>query len=129
MNGTPPKSLSEVIKEGVVLRGVVTKCRHKLFLAGAIAAPNEGFTQVIVMALFDMDRVPLALKRVSEGQAVRSPFGQQKDQKGRRPKITEVSTADQWSTGIVHNNASLARCFYASKTPWFRKICCFLWRW
>lgn len=112
-----------------MLRSVVTKRRHQLFLAGPIAASDEGFTQVIVMALFDMDRVPLALKRVSESQAMRSPFGQQKDQKGRRPKITEVSTADQWSTGIVHNNASLARCYYASKNQWFRKICCFLWRW
>ena len=125
MNRTPPKSLSEVIKEGVVLRSVVTKCRHKLFLAGTIAASNEGFAQIIVMALFDMDRVSLALKRVSERQAVRSPFRQQKDKKRRRPKITEVSMSEQWSTVKVHSNASLARCFYASKTVGFRKFVVF----
>jgi hypothetical protein len=70
VNGTTPKSVGEVIKEGIVLRSVVTKRRHQLFLAGPIAASDEGFTQVIVMALLDMDRVPFALKRVSERQAV-----------------------------------------------------------
>lgn len=116
MGWTPPKIGSEAVKECIVLRRVVTERRHQLFLARPIAASDQGFTQVIVMALLDMHRVPLALKRVGERQAVRSPFGQQKDKKRRRPKMTEVSTADQLSTDLVHDNASLARCYYASKT-------------
>ena len=30
MNGTPPNNVREVIKEVIVLRSVVTKCRHQL---------------------------------------------------------------------------------------------------
>jgi hypothetical protein len=79
VKGAPPQRVSEVIKQGVVLRRVVTKRRHQLVLAGTFAASDEGFTQVIVMALLDMNRMPFALERVSEPQAVRPPFGQQKD--------------------------------------------------
>lgn len=61
VNGTPPKNVREVIKEVIVLRSVVTKCRHQLLLARPIAAPDEGLAQVFVIALFDMDRVSFAL--------------------------------------------------------------------
>ena len=117
VKGAPPKIVSEVVKEAVVLRRIVTGRRHQLVLARAIAASDKCFTKVIVMAFFDMDGVRFALVRVSERQAVRSPFGQQKDKKSRRPKMTEVSTADQLSTELVHDNASLARCQHASKKP------------
>lgn len=107
---TPPKIVREVIKEGIVLQSVVTERGHQLLLARPIAASDEGLAQVIVMALFNMDRVPFALIRVSKRQAVRSPFGQQKDKKRRRPKMTEASLVDQLSTDLVHDKASLARC-------------------
>ena len=110
VNRTTPKNVSEVIKEGIVLRSVVTERGHQLLLARPVAASDEGLAQVIVMALFNMDRVPFALIRVSERQAVRSPFGQQKDKKRHRPKMTEVSLVDQLSTDLVHDKASLARC-------------------
>lgn len=60
------------------------------------------------MALFDMDRVRFALIRVSERQAVGTPFGQQKEKKRRRPEKTEISPTDQLSAGLLHVNFSLA---------------------
>ena len=74
----------ELIKEWIALRDVVTGVRHHLFLPWPVAATDQRLAKIVVAVLFALDRMPLAADRVGEGDAVRTPFGQQKDQKGRR---------------------------------------------
>ena len=81
----------EMIEEGIALRDVVTGIRHHLLLAWAVAAPNERFAEIVMPVLFALDRVSLAAHGMGESNTVRSPFSQQKNQKGRRNEAAKTS--------------------------------------
>jgi hypothetical protein len=86
-----PTSVGEMIEEGVLLRDVMTERRYQLVLAGTVAAADKRLADIVVLALFSMDRMTCTLFRMSKCQAVRTPFSEQKDEKRRRKKPAEIS--------------------------------------
>jgi hypothetical protein len=82
----------ELIVERVALRDVVTGIRHHLFLPWAVAAPDQSLAKIVVTVLFALDRMSFTTHGVGEGDAVRAPFSQQKNQKGRRDEAAKANS-------------------------------------
>jgi hypothetical protein len=81
----------EQIEERLTLSDVVTRIRHHLFLPWAVTAADQRLAEVVVTILFALDRMSFASHGVGEGNAVRAPFSQQKDQKGRRDEAAKAN--------------------------------------
>ena len=80
-----------MIEKRVALRDVVTGIRHHLFLPRPIAASNERLAKIVVPVLFALNRMSFTAEGMSKGHAMRTPFGQQKNQKGSREEAAKAN--------------------------------------
>ena len=99
--------IRKVIKKRIGLSGVVTERRQQLF-AETTGALDQCFTKIFVMTFLSVNSMPFPFVGVGERQAVGAPFGEQKNKKRRRKKAPEISIGYQFSTVLLHDNASLA---------------------
>ena len=84
---------------------VVTARRWQLF-PEPVAALDQRFTEIFVMTFFGMNSVRFPFIRVGEREAVRAPFGEQKNKKRRREDATDISAGYRFAIA-PHDNASL----------------------
>ena len=69
----------------------MTGIRHHLFLPRSVAAPDKRLAKIVVAVLLALDRMALTTYGVGECNAVRTPFGKQKNQKGRRDEAAKAN--------------------------------------
>ena len=109
----------ERIEEWIALRDVVTRIRHHLFLPWALTAADQRLAGVVVAVLFALDRMSFTTHGVREGDAVRAPFSQQKNQKGRRDEAAKPNFRSKSANKNLHDGISLTTAYYAGKANWF----------
>ena len=81
----------ELVEERAALRDIVTGIRHHLLLPRPVATANQRLTKIVVAVLFALYRMAFAAHGVGESDAVRRPFGQQKNQKCRRDDASKAN--------------------------------------
>ena len=98
------KNARPAIKQGVMLRRVVTDVWHLLILAPAVTTEDKGFARVVVPTLTDRQRLFVSRRVACADDTVRSHFGKKDNQEDRRQKASSIVFLCQCQDKVPHNN-------------------------
>ena len=118
----PPARAIRAAGKEVLLDNIVSCSGRGQFLSRPFRATDDRLTKILMCPMSGVDRVAFTRGGVGEGQTVRGPFGQQKDEKPDRDNAAQVPSKCRLPIRSLHDSGSLAISFYAGKTEEFRRL-------